>query len=397
MENAEGHFREVLRTPVEEGLRSRYLQLWLFVMRHLPDLVSPSTNYRKQNNGQDSSFLAWDMFRNLCRALDFNTDTLVVNGGLTKEISKFLARIRPTNLYEYNLHDQTNNILAMLNTIQRRPVEPPTGVTPSTTSNAMLQVSHRMGIPHQAYHTTDKKHLFLPTMSIRNSLRNGPSDPYQDVTTFFIKRCFFIFFFCPDYPVEFPTDDILSDGPTSPPNLLPDFSRTLDSQSDEDRHFLGALSRLSGLQSPTSDDMRVILEEAAGSVRASQLVRLQNEADATLSRRSNKRTMHRRATVVIIFFLGKGETVTKHLEPHKSLRSYCEDLSSERLPLRNSEDQLVRYSDAEFILEGVKIAKFHVRPPLTRSGHIEEQEGVAGDTMEKARHRERLGISGCFP
>ena len=123
-------------------------------LRHLPDLVSPSTNYRKQNNGQDSSFLAWDMFRNLCRALDFNTDALVVNGGLQKEISKFLARIRPTNLYEYNLHDQTNTILAMLNTIQRRPVELPTGVTPLTTSNAMLQVSHRIGIPHQAYHTT---------------------------------------------------------------------------------------------------------------------------------------------------------------------------------------------------------------------------------------------------
>jgi len=101
--------------------------------------------------------------------------------------------------------------------------------------------------------------------------------------------------------------------------------------------------------------------------------------------------------VVIIFFLGKGETVTKHLEHDKSLRSYCEDLSSERLPLRNSKDQLVRYSDGEFILEGVEIAEFHVRPPLTRSEHIEEQEGVAGVTMEKARRRERLGISGCFP
>ena len=67
-------------------------------------------------------------------------------------------------------------------------------------------------------------------------------------------------------------------------------------------------------------------------------------------------------TVVIIFFLGKGEMVTKHLEPHKSLRSYGEDLSSERLLLRNSEDQLVRYSDAEFILESVEIAEFHVRP-----------------------------------
>jgi len=212
------------------------------------------------------------MFRNLCRALDFNTDTLVVNGGLEKEISKFLARIRPTNLYEYNLHDQTNTILAMLNTIQHRPVEPPTGVTPSTTSNAMLQVSHRIGIPHQAYHTTDKRHLFLPTMSIRNSQRNGSSDPYQDVSTFFIKGCFFIFFFCPDYPVEFPTDDFLSDGPTSPPNLPTDFFRTLDFQSDQDRHFLRLLSRLRGLQSPTSDDMRVILEEAAGSIRASQLV-----------------------------------------------------------------------------------------------------------------------------
>ena len=146
----------------------------------------------------------------------------------------------------------------MLNTNQHRPVEPPTGVTPSTTSNAILQVGHRMGIPHQAYRTTDKRHLFLPTMSIRNSLQNGPSDPYQDVSTFFIKRCFFIFFFCSDYPVEFPTDDILSEGPTSPPNLPPDFSRTLDFQSNQDTHFLGALSRLRGLQSPTSDDMRVI-------------------------------------------------------------------------------------------------------------------------------------------
>jgi len=148
----------------------------------------------------------------------------------------------------------------------------------------------------------------------------------------------------------------------SAPNLQPDYSRTLDFQSDQDRHFLGALSRLRGLQSPTSHDMRVILEEAAGSIRASQLVRLENDSDAILSRRSNKRIMYRRATAVIIFFLGKGETVTKHLEPHKSLRSYGEDLSSERLLLRNSEDQLVRYSDAEFILESVEIAEFHVRP-----------------------------------
>jgi hypothetical protein len=107
--------------------------------------------------------------------------------------------------------------------------------------------------------------------------------------------------------------------------------------------------------------------------------------------------MHRRATVVFIFFLGKGEKVTKRLEPHQPFRSYCEDLIRECLPLRNTEGQLVRYSDAEFLLNGVEIVVFHVRPDLTSSGHIKEKEGVAGNETEKASRRERLGISSCFP
>jgi hypothetical protein len=77
---------------------------------------------------------------------------------------------------------------------------------------------------------------------------------------------------------------------------------------------------------------------------------------------------------VVIIFLGKGETVAKHLEPHQSLRSYYEDFS------------------CECLLGGGGAVK-RGDETMTSSGHTREQ-GVAGDELEKAKRRE---ISSCFP
>ncbi|KAI9775083.1 MAG: hypothetical protein M1839_001475 [Geoglossum umbratile] len=196
VEETEDVFR-IGHSGSDDILMSSYKQLWLYSMRHFPEMVSMAP---KKENGQPNPRVKepnswfWYNFAAMAKRLGFETtkskEILSTNPDVTIA-RKVLLEARPQDCYyfdEEQLNLYTRQISEMLATAKRRTSFD--NYSKENISKNREARSHRSGRPYEDSQVMDKRFLFLPIIS-----NKWPLGEYEEVTSYFVKRDFFTSFF----------------------------------------------------------------------------------------------------------------------------------------------------------------------------------------------------------
>ncbi|KAI9853592.1 MAG: hypothetical protein M1824_001085 [Vezdaea acicularis] len=174
-----------------------YKQLWLYAMRHLPELISstcaqalPKKDRRKLKPLAKSTDLnAWDKFARLAHRLGFMTrgsqEALLENAD--QLIARdFLIHAKPRSshsVHQVNFEEGVRQITEVLSYFPAK--QTPPKEAPRWTSTQPLPLERRCGRPFEGSYHSDFPFLFLNHM-----YGNSSNDKGEDITTLFVRRDF---------------------------------------------------------------------------------------------------------------------------------------------------------------------------------------------------------------
>jgi len=150
------------------GIDLGYRQLWLFAMRHFPEMVG--VNPRKdagkpkpeiQKSHQDH----WFRFAALANGLGFNSQEIRDLRRLKPDermVQGFLSHARPHELYDFDpsvFNSEVQRICNVLRLVKPRAVS--YDLPWFSTDFDTEPIAHRCGRPYERSHLNDKKYMFL--------------------------------------------------------------------------------------------------------------------------------------------------------------------------------------------------------------------------------------------
>ncbi|PPJ60726.1 hypothetical protein CBER1_11370 [Cercospora berteroae] len=177
IEYPEGVIRSALPSSMTVVRSAAYLQLWLFALRHFPELTN-STPRKDSDQGKplatEPNPLLWQRFGELACALGFAT-TAAKNLQGSDAVGQLATRISEQCGFEEDVRAQLVGLFGGVRIA---------GLTsePSLVGSAIIPFARRYGRPFQTDHVYDKKFLYLACMF------SGSSSTGFDVTSFFCKR-----------------------------------------------------------------------------------------------------------------------------------------------------------------------------------------------------------------
>ncbi|ERF68657.1 hypothetical protein EPUS_05718 [Endocarpon pusillum Z07020] len=145
-----------------------YRQLWLFAMRHFPDLTDtiPRKDLRKPKptqEGKRSSCIRFQL-ADLAHRLGYNSEQIHALRDEDPDRSMartFLSQIRPTDIYDFSEEDRAGLVEHICEEIRRRSSVIRIETTPAYTTDEKGQPkSHRCGRPFEQNHRSDQPFLF---------------------------------------------------------------------------------------------------------------------------------------------------------------------------------------------------------------------------------------------
>ncbi|KAJ9137687.1 hypothetical protein NKR23_g9005 [Pleurostoma richardsiae] len=179
------------------SFRLSYVQLVLFVMRHLPTLGQCRLRYQYSDITEPKILeprgQVWLVFARLAQKLNFLSDKiqqLVTADGDASALRSCLEILRPSTLYSYDAPEHLMSILEgelERNVVFRRPPEQP----PTSTSQSNTRIELRSGMPDSSSHYGACHSLFVRTI---DSAMKTP-DTNEFVTPFYIRAHVFFCFF----------------------------------------------------------------------------------------------------------------------------------------------------------------------------------------------------------
>ncbi|KAL9078312.1 MAG: hypothetical protein Q9157_002775 [Trypethelium eluteriae] len=205
VEYAEYDLKTHSRSTIEEERWMAYQQLWLFCLRHFPDMstVLPRKEAKKARPcPRATNDVCWQHFGDLTVRLGFRTpEALRLQGQdpCTLLAARFLesAKAGPEKLQATDIQTVAT-VVRRLGT-HRGSVTPPRFTTDESESG-LLPIDRRQGRPFEDDYLNDRSSLFLPFL-----YHNLPSSRGSDITSLFVKRDFIVHF------VGFPRKELTHD------------------------------------------------------------------------------------------------------------------------------------------------------------------------------------------
>jgi len=195
VETSEGHLEQEKKGFLEHQ-QDAYNQLWLFTMRHFPEMTEYTTKKecgKKKPNYQVRPEL-WNNFGQLASSLGFDTRCLS-QYPFSYLIENLVFKLRPPEAYDYSPSGIQCPVEQISRSLQgAAPKISGLSRDPEFTSDRSLHSSRKRGIPYDDSHKLDKEFLFLNQMRKQYISTRVEGN---EVSTFFVKRNFFISFFCP--------------------------------------------------------------------------------------------------------------------------------------------------------------------------------------------------------
>lgn len=229
IQSSEHTFSEHTRS-VNQCIWLAYRQIWLFAMRHFPDLISVCP---RKDDGRPKPAVhrpdenLWHTIANLASNCGFQTPAVeeyVRRNPFNKMASEFLRQCRPSEYYDFDTAALNTTVEMIVSTLQGIPARTvkPSVVSLSSDAPDNTDLADRCGRPFEQSFLKDKKHMFMP------NVYNHPSDkldlvqliPLREcyLTSFKVKQDVFIAFFGrPDgsFYEDPPEDETMADVGTS--------------------------------------------------------------------------------------------------------------------------------------------------------------------------------------
>lgn len=169
-----------------------YRQLWLFAMRHFPELVQ--TPPRLENRQQkiiikEPDHRLWFQFADLAHKLQFDSPQIrkLRSNDPDKElVMSFLEKARASEFYEFDREIQAEAIICSLRACNKKSHNV---AIPAFTGHSSTPIQRRHGRPFEQDHLRDRHLLFLSNMFGSSAV--SPPDVDVDITSFFVKHTFF--------------------------------------------------------------------------------------------------------------------------------------------------------------------------------------------------------------
>ncbi|PWW72046.1 hypothetical protein C7212DRAFT_38371, partial [Tuber magnatum] len=196
VELQDGTFRECTGNATD-GREFGYQQLWLYVMRHFPEMVAATP--RKENGKtkpeiKEPDPRIWHGFATLARHLGFDSDaiaTLLETDPDEKAAREFLHSSRPPGQYSITPSELQNNICQIsriLKSMSTRGQIPGQGPALVTSDGSGEVVSRRCGRPFQRSHEYDRDYMYIDLLYC--------AEPEGvDITSLYSRREVFFAFF----------------------------------------------------------------------------------------------------------------------------------------------------------------------------------------------------------
>lgn len=198
---------KIVRHPsAKEAHSQAYLQLWLYAIRHFPEMTGHAPRKhlsRTKPNIPQVEYIWWNGITNLAKQCGFED---IVEAYPTvadadhRMAEEFLASVRPSPKFRISM-DKTSNYVQQLVEIVRSvededDSESSTPAPPlfSETRECGLDVSSRCGIPYEQSFQQDRKWFFLKNMSVDEKLGLSAHGK-QYLTSFGVKKGMFQRFF----------------------------------------------------------------------------------------------------------------------------------------------------------------------------------------------------------
>lgn len=212
---------KLVRQPnAKVAYRQAYLQLWLYAMRHFPEMIGHTPRkdlLRTKPNVPQIEYIWWNGITNLAKECGFEdiVETYPTTADADHRMAEeFLASARPLQKFRISM-DKANSCVQQLVDIIRSiddgegtEIHAPAPNVSSDSQECGSDVSSRCGIPHEQSFQQDCKWLFLKNMSMDPSLGSSVQSKY--LTSFGVKKDMFQRFF----RYELPDDDLAGHGMT---------------------------------------------------------------------------------------------------------------------------------------------------------------------------------------
>jgi hypothetical protein len=202
IQKTENRFSPLVGT-LTECIWIAYRQIWLFAMRHFPDMIGicprkdegkpkPSVHHPDEN--------LWHKIAELARKCGFQTSAIAKylrRSPSHNMASEFLAQCRPPEYYNVSttaLNRAVNSIVSILQDIQPRTIDMK---VPPLTSDYQdnMDVADRCGRPFEQSFLDDKKYLFYNYIYNKRSEKWTLARRERYLTSFKVKQDIFIAFF----------------------------------------------------------------------------------------------------------------------------------------------------------------------------------------------------------
>ena len=185
----EGERRYVQVEGNQEEFEFNYKQLWMYAMRHFPDLVNMAPRkepYKEKPVVEEPNPILWHLFAELAMKLGFESDKIRKLGSaraLDQAIRTYLLRIAEYVPGEENLEDQVTRVKKGLEK------EDQSNSIPTLTNDMNdTTLQRRCGRPFEDSQAEVKKHFYMRFVYVEET--NA-----RYITSFFVQRAIFIAFF----------------------------------------------------------------------------------------------------------------------------------------------------------------------------------------------------------
>ncbi|KAL8788265.1 MAG: hypothetical protein Q9213_001785 [Squamulea squamosa] len=206
---------ELVHQPsAKDAHRQSYLQLWLYAMRHFPEMTGHAPRkdlLRTKPNVPKVEYIWWHGIANLARECGFENIVQAyptVADADHRMAKDFLANVRPSPVFKISMDKASSYVQKLVEVIQCVGYEDETeNGTPdprlcSESQECGADVSSRCGIPHEQSFQYDCKWLFMNYMVMDLSFESSASNKY--LTSFGVKKAMFHRFFT----YELTSDDL---------------------------------------------------------------------------------------------------------------------------------------------------------------------------------------------
>ena len=226
---------KLVRQPsAKEAFRQAYLQLWLYAMRHFPEMTGHAPRkdlLRTKPTIPQVEYIWWNGITNLAKECGFEN---IVEAYPTvadadhRMAEDFLASARPSPKFRISMEKSSSYVQQLVDIIRsvedgdHTEISTPAPCLSSDSRECGFDVSSRCGVPHEQSFQQDCKWLFLENMSVREQL--GPAVQRKYLTSFGVKKGMFQRFFIHELAGDdvagqsmIPQDDEVNSRPDDPP------------------------------------------------------------------------------------------------------------------------------------------------------------------------------------